>query len=363
MVRAMRRLTLPLLLLLAVGCDDDSDPSPAQAGDMRADATATDGSPGDGPLPEDATPRDAGADQGPAADADVPADATLDQGALDATPDGATPDAGPPADLGLTPDEGPPDADQGVPAACGDWAEQRDLALLTALHAHLHATYAPIEVAPDLGGNPNRYTTARYRMFTEVEFIERDGVMGHEGIYTGQFFPGEAGVEPDDDVINCEHTWPRARMADRATLLYSHQQSDIHHLLPAVNRCNSLRGSFRFGEPVRGLVLDCMPARMGQDANGQQVFEPRDERKGDVARVVLYFAARWGADIVDWEEETLKRWHAEDPVDDRERHRNDVIEGIQGNRNPFIDCPNLVGRIGDFQAIDSLDSDATLPAP
>ena len=35
-----------------------------------------------------------------------------------------------------------------------------------------------------------------------------------------------------------------------------------------------------------------------------------------------------------------QRWNRDDPVDDEERRRNNVIEQVQGNRNPFIDEPN-----------------------
>tara|TARA_Y100000739_G_C20599278_1_gene462067 strand:- start:1957 stop:2475 length:519 start_codon:yes stop_codon:yes gene_type:complete len=42
---------------------------------------------------------------------------------------------------------------------------------------------------------------------------------------------------------------------------------------------------------------------------------------------------------------SLIQWHIDDPVDDFERNRNEIIFGFQQNRNPFIDHPNLVNYI------------------
>jgi hypothetical protein len=91
------------------------------------------------------------------------------------------------------------------------------------------------------------------------------------------------------------------------------------------------------------------------------IFEPRDEDKGDVARIIFYMDVRYEGDsgeedleMVDYTlstssklpyhgiRSTLLQWHQDDPVDDFERNRNDVIYSYQGNRNPFIDHPNLV---------------------
>ena len=38
----------------------------------------------------------------------------------------------------------------------------------------------------------------------------------------------------------------------------------------------------------------------------------------------------------------LLQWHIDDPVDDREVLRNQIVFNAQGNRNPFIDHPEWV---------------------
>ena len=66
------------------------------------------------------------------------------------------------------------------------------------------------------------------------------------------------------------------------------------------------------------------------------------------ARAMLYFSIRYEMPIDDDEEEDLRRWHAEDSVDQVERRRAAAATEAQGNANPFIDDPKLVTRIADF---------------
>lgn len=307
---------------------------------------------------------------------DGPADVDVADVRPDAIPD-AAPDAAPdarPVDMGVELDravDAAPDlavdvaVDAQLPEACLPWVDVPDAELVARLHAHLHGTYRPIEAELDLGGHPNRYTTARHLMFTAVEWFEEPerGRGGYECVYTGRFVASPPDAEPDDEVMNCEHTWPRARMSPRDSLRYSHEQSDIHHLLPTISGVNSLRGSERFGDVVDGRNLDYLPAVYGTNTNGEVVFQPRRERQGDIARVVFYFSVRWGKPIRDDEEAALRGWMVDDPVDRRERARNDLVEGIQGNRNPFVDCPQLVDRIADFAGFEPLDTEENLPAP
>ncbi len=117
-----------------------------------------------------------------------------------------------------------------------------------------------------------------------------------------------------------------------------HGNSDAHHLRPALSTENSSRGNKNFGDYI------------GPTGN-QGSF------KGDVARALFYMQIRYnGLSVVNGfpttsnigeigDLETLLNWHEQDPPDDYEMHRNNVIYNWQFNRNPFIDNPDLVDYI------------------
>lgn len=346
--------------VLAVwACDDGGDPV---AQETPVDAAIVDGAidmAQDARVPDQAIGDMAAADMAPdAAPADMqPTDMRTDGSVADGAPLDMTPADMLPPDM-TVPDMAPPD--MGGPDRCARWAGVADDALVQAVHAELVATYRPVQPEPDRGGNLNRYTTARHAMFVDVERpLRGDGV---ECVYTGRFVATGPDAEPDHGNVNAEHVWPRSRMhEDEDGPLYEHQQSDVHHLYPSDSDANSTRGSARYGEVVGDRNLDFLPAVEGLDRNGDRVFEPRDERKGDIARAVLYFSIRWGRGVGPSEEEALRAWVVSDPVDDRERQRNDLVEQVQGNRNPFVDCPELVPRIADFA--DFVPGDRNLPLP
>lgn len=245
----------------------------------------------------------------------------------------------------------------------------KDKELKSALNTILKSGHAvsansPDEVVPTCEGKSNcykqtvlGYNGARKWMFGTY-YLKTTANGGYsildkycERVYTSKDFGGNGGpapgVIPDGNVINTEHTWPQSKFTGKYPT--EMQKSDIHHLFPTDNKQNSLRGNYQFGEVVGSIKTNCAPSRFGDSANShQKVFEPPTEHKGHVARALFYFSTRYEIAISPQEEEMLRKWDVEHPVDAEEMERNDGIYKIQGNRNPFIDFPELSKQISDF---------------
>lgn len=159
--------------------------------------------------------------------------------------------------------------------------------------------------------------------------------------------PPRPGKVPNSKVVNIEHTWPQSQFSKRFD--NETQKSDMHHLFPTDSALNSVRSSHIFGEVDKDLArFDC-PARFGLGSAGtDEVFEPPQSHKGNVARALFYFSIRYDKAIDKDEEKILRKWHLEDPVDEEEALRNEEIFKLQKNRNPFIDFPELVELVSNF---------------
>ncbi len=144
---------------------------------------------------------------------------------------------------------------------------------------------------------------------------------------------------------NREHVWPQSS----GGFSKSGPGSDLHHIRPTENKTNNLRGSLNYGEVNGGTeAKGNLSGIVGGYKSGY--FEPLDNVKGDVARICLYVYVRWGGDSryacgnlnkVFSDVDTLLEWCELDPVDTWEMGRNEVVYAIQGNRNVFIDYPEL----------------------
>lgn len=156
------------------------------------------------------------------------------------------------------------------------------------------------------------------------------------------------GTIPDNTVVNVEHTWPQSKFTNKFP--DDVQKSDLHHLYPTDSQLNAIRGNHPFGEVRKDLMdLKCPEARFGVGTSGSdEVFEPPQNHKGNVARALFYFSVRYDLPIDQNQEQVLRKWNQEDPVDEDEINRNNEIFKTQANRNPFVDFPELAERISDF---------------
>ncbi len=152
---------------------------------------------------------------------------------------------------------------------------------------------------------------------------------------------------------NREHVWAKSHGNFGTSV---GPGTDIHHLRPTDASVNSTRGHLDFdnGGKSQGECADCY-----YDGDS---FEPPNRVKGDVARMLMYMDVRYEGDggelnleLADkvntyptpfhGKKAVLLQWSKMDPPDAFEKHRNDVIQSIQGNRNPFIDHPEWADSI------------------
>lgn len=191
---------------------------------------------------------------------------------------------------------------------------------------------------------PLGYSEARKNLYGEVDrrpdgglyyLYSGDGIK-NESEYTAPH-RGELGN------YNCEHVVPQSWFQKSGT-----PKGDLHHLFTEQIQCNGSRGNFPLKETSGETIPACGILNPGE------AFEPK-AGKGEVARATLYFITRYPGEVGDAANETqrtdlkqLLEWHREYPVTDYERHRNETIQDAQGNRNPYIDYPELAEKV-DFK--------------
>ena len=170
----------------------------------------------------------------------------------------------------------------------------------------------------------------------------------------------------ENDCYNREHIFPQGFFNEQLPM-----RTDIHHVVPTDGYVNNRRANYPFGEVTNYTWISNNGSKVGQNTYGLYsgvVFEPIDEFKGDIARMLLYFAVRYEDEVTDssWDDHTtannplngtnnqvyetwflqlLYKWHHEDNVSEREIKRNNEAYNFQGNRNPFIDYPEYADLI------------------
>lgn len=201
------------------------------------------------------------------------------------------------------------------------------------------------------------YVERTYKAARELfwsSFDNREGFV--ECVYTGSKVETDGIPDVNATRFNTEHTWPRAYGSDKEP-----QLSDMFHIYPTTEESNSKRANYPFGYVEKSVTWQFGGSKLGTNSNGKLVFEARDAHKGNVGRSIFYFATKWGNRdnfLNDEHEDVLREWMLIDPVDEWEARRNDSIFAYQGNRNPYIDYPEFLFRLDDFDGDNSQKPDS-----
>lgn len=163
--------------------------------------------------------------------------------------------------------------------------------------------------------------------------------------------------DSEGDCYNREHVIPKSWFNSQ-TPMYT----DLFHMYPTDGWVNNQRGNLPFGEVGNTSWTSQNGSKTGScsiSGFSGTVFEPIDAFKGDIARSLLYMCTRYynrdfdlstpsmftDGNLNPWALAMLIRWHEQDPVSQKEIDRNNAVFAIQHNRNPFVDYPELVGKI------------------
>ena len=201
----------------------------------------------------------------------------------------------------------------------------------------------------------------------------------NELFYTGKQMPLSTKIGTREHVWPCAKSggmWVHNNWTDIKYYVdgptYAGGGSDLYHIRPCDSTVNTMRGDSRFkeftdAEKASGKLYaanDGGPYTLITDNTEYSNYsEPADEFKGDIARILVYVYIHYakmgeynwdglcgnlslqnvmGYDNLQDVYKVLVKWNEMDQPSEAEKLRNETVQGVQGNRNPFVDYPHLM---------------------
>lgn len=155
--------------------------------------------------------------------------------------------------------------------------------------------------------------------------------------------------------MNIEHSFPKSWWGGATVQAYK----DLYNLMPCKSKINSTKSNYPMGIVVSGDKGNGW-TKVGEGTDGKKYWEPADPWKGDFARGYMYMATayqdyNWVGDqalqilqqgayptLKEWAYKLYIQWAKADKPNAIEIKRNNDVAKIQGNRNPYVDFPNLM---------------------
>lgn len=155
--------------------------------------------------------------------------------------------------------------------------------------------------------------------------------------------------------MNIEHSFPKSWWGGAKNQAYE----DLYNLMPCESKINSKKSNYPMGIVVSGDIGNGW-TKVGKGTDGKWYWEPADPWKGDFARGYMYMATayqdyNWSGNqapqilqqgayptLKEWAYKLYIQWAKADKPNALEIKRNNEVAKIQGNRNPYVDFPNLM---------------------
>lgn len=204
--------------------------------------------------------------------------------------------------------------------------------------------------------NPHDFISYfNYKQTMMAQFEEKDTTAGQSYVtcaYSGERKVFSGSFDWTAQNYSREHVYAHSWMpTNPANSPEKPEYTDQHNLHPVnFSQVNSVRSNYPLGEVVT-VQSTYLGSKVGLNAAGEKVFEPRDDMKGNAARALMYMAVCYNGQSGLWsfpdqisfvipygqDAEVIKQWHFQDLPDDYEIARNEYVYSVQNNRNPFID--------------------------
>ena len=176
---------------------------------------------------------------------------------------------------------------------------------------------------------------------------------GGNTLYCGEPFDSQ-----QRNGFNVEHVFPMSWVTNslkcgtrnqcRAkSATFNKIEADLHNLYPSRSDVNQARSSFAFAE-INGEQRHFGKSCDFEVSERLRLAEPAPSVRGEVARSMFYMAyqyRQYGLILFSKQQRLLQSWHQSDVPSEHEKARNNKIEKLQGNRNPFIDDPAQLDKL------------------
>lgn len=155
--------------------------------------------------------------------------------------------------------------------------------------------------------------------------------------------------------IEWEHLVPAARLGQqrqcwqqggrknctRKDKLFKEMEADLHNLVPAIGEVNGDRSNYPFSQWNGAQGVSYGQCDVQVSFKQDKVMPPAHAR-GPIARAYLYMQNQYPIRLSSQQLKLMQSWHKTYAVTNWECQRNERIENIQGNANPYVSelCSN-----------------------